>query len=100
MLEPGVESRPWDEQLALDDASYREQIAYLIERSPFYGEKLAAAGIDSAESAGGLANIAHLPLTDKAELRATVTEDSPLGSHFCADPADLVRIYSTSGTTG
>jgi phenylacetate-CoA ligase len=100
MLEPEIESRPWDEQLAIDDASYREQIAYLLERSPFYREKLAATGIDSAESAGGLSNIAHLPLTDKAELRATVTEDNPLGSHFCADQSELVRIYSTSGTTG
>ena len=100
MLDPQVESRPWDEQLAIDDASYREQIAYLLERSPFYREKLAAAGIDSSESAGGLANIAQLPLTDKAELRATVTEDTPLGSQFCAEPSELVRIYSTSGTTG
>ncbi len=44
MLEPEVETRPWDEQLALDDASYREQLAYLFERSAFYREKLAARG--------------------------------------------------------
>ena len=40
MLAPEVETRPWDEQLALDDASYREQLAYLLERSAFYREKL------------------------------------------------------------
>ena len=40
MLEPEVESRPWAEQLALDDASYRTQLAYLFERSAFYREKL------------------------------------------------------------
>ena len=45
MLEPEVETRPWEEQLALDDAAYREQLAYLFERSPFYREKLAGAGI-------------------------------------------------------
>ena len=45
MLEPEVETRPWDEQLALDDASYRAQLAYLFERSAFYREKLRAAGI-------------------------------------------------------
>ena len=72
MLEPEVESRPWAEQLALDDASYRTQLAYLFERSAFYREKLTAAGIDSAAAAGGLADIARLPLTDKRELRATV----------------------------
>jgi phenylacetate-CoA ligase len=100
MLDPEAESRPWDEQLALDDASYREQIAYLLERSPFYKEKLGAAGVESAQSAGGLAEIAQLPLTDKSELRATVTDERPLGAQFCADPSELVRIYSTSGTTG
>jgi phenylacetate-CoA ligase len=100
MLEPEVEARRWDEQLAIDDASYREQLAYLFERSPFYREKLSAAGVHSAESAGGLADIAHLPVTDKAELRATVTDESPVGAHLCADPSEIVRIYSTSGTTG
>ena len=73
MLAPDVEARPWAEQLALDDASYREQLAYLFERSAFYREKLAAAGIASAEAAGGLAEIAQLPLTEKHELKATRT---------------------------
>ena len=42
MLEPEVETRPWAEQLAIDDASYRAQLAYLFERSAFYRDKLAA----------------------------------------------------------
>jgi phenylacetate-CoA ligase len=100
MLEPDVEARPWAEQLALDDASYRTQLAYLFERSAFYREKLTAAGFGSAEAAGGLADIAQLPLTEKDELRATRTLGNPVGAHLCAAPAELVRIYSTSGTTG
>jgi phenylacetate-CoA ligase len=94
MLDPEVESRPWAEQLARDDESYRVQLAYLLERSPFYREKLA--GIE----AGGLADIAELPLTEKQELRATSTTENPIGAHLCAAPTELVRIYSTSGTTG
>jgi phenylacetate-CoA ligase len=94
MLAPEVEARPWAEQLALDDAAYRTQIAYLLDRSPFYREKLR--GIDP----GGLADIARLPLTDKRELRATCTPDNPIGAHLCAAPEEIVRIYSTSGTTG
>jgi len=93
ILEPEVEARPWDEQLALDDESYRAQLAYLLERSPFYREKLAGAE-------GGLAEIAQLPLTDKSELRATCTDESPIGAHLCASADEIVRIYSTSGTTG
>src|SRR4051794_1666347 len=91
ILEPEVETRPWDEQVALDDAAFRDQLAYLRERSPFYGEKLA--GNDDV----GLADIARLPLTEKHELR---TADAPLGRHLCVDPREIVRIYSTSGTTG
>src|SRR5213082_1960524 len=40
ILEPQVETRPWDEQLMLDGVAFREQLAYLRERSPFYREKL------------------------------------------------------------
>jgi phenylacetate-CoA ligase len=94
------ETRPAAEQLALDDASYRAQVAYLFDRSAFYRDKLRAAGIASARAAGGLAEIGRLPLTDKRELRATCTAANPVGAHLCADPSEIVRIYSTSGTTG
>ena len=90
----GVENRPWAEQLAVDDESYRAQVAYLLERSPFYREKLAG------YATSGLADIARLPLTDKHEIRATCTPENPIGAHLCAAPAEIVRIYSTSGTTG
>jgi phenylacetate-CoA ligase len=100
MLEPEVETRPWDEQLALDDVSLRSQLEYLFERSAFYRGKLTGAGLDSAEAAGGLADISNLPLTEKAEIRATCTPEEPIGAHLCAAPPEIVRIYSTSGTTG
>ena len=100
MLEPEVETRPWSEQQARDDSRYREQLAYLFERSTFYREKLAAHGMADAAAAGGLDAIASLPLTDKDELRRTRTDANPVGTHLCAEPAEIVRIYSTSGTTG
>ncbi len=80
----------WDEQLALDAASFAEQLAYLRARSPFYRH------VEPVP----LERIAELPLTTKQQLRDTVTPENPFGAHFCADPAELVRIYSTSGTTG
>ena len=46
--EPEIEARPWAEQVAIDDASYREQLAYLYERSAFYRAKLTTAGFASA----------------------------------------------------
>jgi phenylacetate-CoA ligase len=99
-LEPEIETRPWAEQAAIDDASYREQVAYLYERSRFYRARLAAAGFASAPSAGGLGDIAGVPLTEKAELKATTTPDNPVGAHLCVERAEIVRVYSTSGTTG
>jgi phenylacetate-CoA ligase len=89
-----AETRPWAEQLALDVAAYEDQLAYLLERSPLYREKLR--GLDP----GGLADIGRLPLTDKRELRETVTPENPVGAHLCATRDEIVRIYSTSGTTG
>jgi phenylacetate-CoA ligase len=80
----------WEEQLALDAASFAEQLAYLRARSPFYRD------IEPVP----LERIAELPLTTKQQLRETVTPENPFGAHFCADPAEIVRIYSTSGTTG
>jgi phenylacetate-CoA ligase len=77
-----------------DDAAFREQLAYLLERSPFYREKLTGLPL------GGLADIAELPLTDKDELRATRTPGNPIGAHLCATRDEIVRVYSTSGTTG
>lgn len=100
MLEPDVESRPWSAQLGLDDAAYRTQLAYLFERSPFYRQKLTAAGHTSAQAVGGLADIGQLPLTTKRELKATCTAENPIGAHLCARPEEIVRIYCTSGTTG
>ncbi|HVF09125.1 MAG TPA: AMP-binding protein [Actinomycetota bacterium] len=95
-----VERLPWSEQRARDDASYRAQLAYLFARSAFYREKLTAAGITSAEAAGGLADIAALPLTDKSEIAATRSPDNQIGAHLCVSGDEIVRIYSTSGTTG
>ena len=90
-----AERAPWAEQVALDDASFRRQLSYLLERSPFYREKLAAFDADV-----GLDGIAGLPLTEKPEVKATCTPANPIGAHLCVEPSELVRIYSTSGTTG
>jgi phenylacetate-CoA ligase len=100
ILDPEIETRSWEEQLAVDGESYRTQLEYLFERSAFYREKLGEAGIDSAGAAGDLDTIASLPFTEKRELKETVTPGNPVGSHLCATREEISRIYSTSGTTG
>ena len=70
MLAPEVETRPWAEQSVIDDAQYRNQLEYLQAHSVFYQRKFKAVGIDRA-GAGGLADIANLPFTEKSEIRAS-----------------------------
>jgi phenylacetate-CoA ligase len=100
LVEPDIEAAPWEGQGATDDGPYRRQIAFLFARSRFYRDKLAAAGFNSAAEVGGLAGIARLPFTEKDELRASRSADEPIGTHCTATRDEIVRIYSTSGTTG
>lgn len=86
---------------AVDAAElYEGQIRYLYRHSAFYRDKLSRAGFGRPESVGGLADISNLPFTEKDALRASKTHDNPIGAHLAATMDELVRIYSTSGTTG
>lgn len=100
MFEPEIESRPWAEQRTSDGPLYRKQLEYLFDRSRFYQAKLGEAGFKTAASAGSLDNIGQLPFTEKDELRATRSEADPIGTHLAAPMEDVVRVFSTSGTTG
>lgn len=100
ILHPEVETRSPAAQRERDRETWRSQIAYLFGRSAFYRDKLRAAGIPDAVAAGKLEDIGRLPFTEKDEIRRSQAEYPPFGSHLAADPEALVRIYSTSGTTG
>ncbi len=95
-----TETRPVAEQFELDRPQYREQVRYLLEHSEFYRDKLAAAGFRSAADVGGLEDIAALPFTEKDELRAAQASLPPFGAHLACNSERLVRVFSTSGTTG
>ena len=85
------ETRPWADQLSADDASYRSQLAYLLERSAFYRDKLGAA---SLRDLGGLKEISRLPLTEKSEIRATCTPENPMGSCMVSSEGACAAHYS------
>ncbi|HRX73948.1 MAG: phenylacetate--CoA ligase family protein [Rhodobacteraceae bacterium] len=95
-----IETAPWADQARRDDAAYRAQIAYLFRNSAFYRDRLRDAGFPNPEDAGGLDAIAALPFTEKDDLRGTRDEAHPIGAHLAAPMSDIVRVYSTSGTTG
>ena len=69
-----------------------KQIHALVEAGSFYGKKLADAGITGVSTAEDFEN---LPFSEKADLR----DAYPLGL-MTAPEEDIVRIHSSSGTTG
>jgi phenylacetate-CoA ligase len=100
LQEPEIETLPWLEQHAKDDALYRDQVRYLYDRSQFFRDKLTASGFPKADSVGGLDEIGALPLTEKDELRQSRSDAHPIGTQLAAPLEEVVRIFSTSGTTG
>ena len=100
IYDPDIETRPVEEQFELDRESYRRQIRYLLDNSRFYQAKLSEVGLSNAEEIGELDDIANLPFTEKDELRRTQAATPPFGDHLSCAPEELLRVFSTSGTTG
>lgn len=98
-LDPEIETMSPAGVRALQEHKLAKQLDYVFARSPFYQDKLKAAGI-RREHLGTLADLARLPLTTKEELRESQRAAPPLGRHACAEMADVIRIQASTGTTG
>jgi phenylacetate-CoA ligase len=75
------------------------QLDYLYARSAFYQDKFGMAGL-KREHFRSLSDVARFPFTTKEELRESQLACPPLGRHMAAEMADVVRIHSSTGTTG
>ncbi len=84
---------------ALQEQKLTKQLDYLFARSPFYQEKLKAAGI-RRDHLRTLADLANVPLTTKEELRESQLAAPPLGLHACVGLEKVIRIQASTGTTG
>ncbi len=100
IYDPDVETRAPQEQHRIDSEQYRQQVEYLLAHSSFYRERLGAAGFRNIADVGPLDGIERLPFTEKDDLRRTQADLPPFGAHLACDARNLVRVYSTSGTTG
>jgi phenylacetate-CoA ligase len=94
-----IETMPWDDVRELQLGKLRRQLEYVVARSPFYARKLEEAGVD-LDGLGSLEDFTRFPFTTKEELRESQIASPPLGEHAAAELADVVRIHSSSGTTG
>ncbi len=82
-----------------EDRLVRETARHAASRSPFYRAKFADAGL-RPEHVSGAADLARLPFTTKAELRASQEAHPPLGAHTAVPLREVARIHKTSGSTG
>src|SRR5271168_1940599 len=98
-LDPEIETLPPERLRALQENKLRKQLDYLYARSPFYKDKLAAAGI-RREDFRSMADVARFPFTTKEELRESQVASPPLGRHAAAEMVEVIRIHASTGTTG
>jgi len=93
-FDPGIETAPREEIRRIQLEKLRRQTARVFEQVPWYRERFRELGV-SPEDIRTLEDVRHLPFTDKQVLRDTY----PFG--LCAIALDdVVRLHSSSGTTG
>ena len=95
---PVIETMPRKRIRALQVQRLRAQLAYVGQRSRFYTDLWAAAGFDPL-AVTSVANF-DAPFTNKEQLRDSQLDGPPLGWHAAVPMDDVVRVHSSSGTTG
>ncbi|GHT81524.1 phenylacetate-coenzyme A ligase [Betaproteobacteria bacterium] len=91
---PEIETASRERIRALQLEKLKNQVAWAYDRVPWYKARFQERGLTPADIRS-LADIARLPFTDKQVLRDTY----PYG--LCAVPLDdVLRLHSSSGTTG
>jgi phenylacetate-CoA ligase len=90
-----AETLPREKLAALQLERLRDAVARILRGQPAGARRLAAAGITAPEEIGSLSDLARIPFTHKADLRAHY----PFG--LLAVPRErLVRVHASSGTHG
>jgi len=98
----------WDEKMetlssekfnGVQENALLKKLRYIYENSLFYQEKFRRAGIE-LDDIKGIEDLKKLPFTEKQELRESLNSTPPLGKHAACNIEKVIRVYSTSGTTG
>ncbi len=98
-FDPDIETMLPAELRSLQEAKLAKQLDYLFARSPFYQEKFAAASIRRKDFRS-LRDLTRFPFTAKEELRESQVACPPLGRHMAAELISVIRVHSSTGTTG
>jgi phenylacetate-CoA ligase len=98
-LDRKIETASLKEIQKLQDGKLARQLDYLFDRSQFYKEKFRAASI-RRKHYRRLRDLCDFPFTTKEELRESQAAHPPLGKHVAADLDEVIRVHSSTGTTG
>ncbi|HKQ64692.1 MAG TPA: AMP-binding protein [Methylomirabilota bacterium] len=98
-LEPRLERASRAEMARVQTRRLREQVAHAAAHSPFYRQKLKAAGVKPA-TIRSLTDLPKLPFTTKDELKENQAAKPPWGDVLAVPMDDVLRIHMTSATTG
>lgn len=96
---PLLETLSLEQMLPMHERLFLAQLAYAHERSEFYRAKFAESGLELGD-VRGLDDLPTVPFVHKDDIRRTQSESHPLGAHAAVDPEQVVRVYSSSGTSG
>ena len=90
-----AETLPPPQLQALQLDRLRATVKRILDGQPFAAQRLTAAGLDAPEQLTSLGDLARLPFTSKADLRARY----PFGL-LAVGRDQLVRVHASSGTHG
>jgi phenylacetate-CoA ligase len=94
-----IETMNSEELRSIQEEMALRQFDYIWEKSPFYQKKFKEHGVKRSDIRS-LVDLRKLPFTEKDELRKSQQDYPPLGCHAAASMDDVIRIHSSSGTTG
>lgn len=94
-----IETLSPDELRTLQEEKLRKQIQYVYEKSTFYQEKFKKAGLVPGDIRSAQ-DLKKIPFTTKEELKESQSQHPPLGFHMAVPMDKIIRIHSSSGTTG
>jgi phenylacetate-CoA ligase len=94
-----IEGQSWEHVEKISASKLRGQLRYLEAHSEFYRRKFKQAKIQVKKIKNG-SDLKHLPFTTKEEIRQSLASKQPLGWHQAAPMKDIIRIHSSTGTTG
>ncbi len=94
ILHPVIETMPVTAMQELQLGRLQELVARVYQHSPFYRERLRAAGV-APQDIKSLKDIAKIPMTTKQDMR----DNYPYGM-LAVPLREIARFHSSSGTTG